>query len=203
MTWFTPEVIDVILTVIKAIVILLAVVVAGALLSFVERRLLGWWQDRYGPNRVGPFGMFQIAADMLKMFFKEDWTPPFADKVIFTLAPVVAMSALLIAFAIIPITPTWGVADLNIGLLFFFAMAGLSVYAVLFAGWSSNNKFALLGSLRASAQTVSYEVFMGLALMGIVVLVGSFNRRDIVESLAQKLGFIIPQFFGVCTGLIA
>ncbi|PGR46460.1 NADH-quinone oxidoreductase subunit H, partial [Bacillus cereus] len=105
----------------------------------------------YGPNRVGPFGMFQIAADMLKMFFKEDWTPPFADKVIFTLAPVVAMSALLIAFAIIPITPTWGVADLNIGLLFFFAMAGLSVYAVLFAGWSSNNKFALLGSLRASA----------------------------------------------------
>ncbi|MFJ5240963.1 NADH-quinone oxidoreductase subunit H, partial [Pseudomonas neuropathica] len=187
MTWFTPEVIDVILSVVKAIVILLAVVVAGALLSFVERRLLGWWQDRYGPNRVGPFGMFQIAADMLKMFFKEDWTPPFADKVIFTLAPVVAMSALLIAFAIIPITPTWGVADLNIGLLFFFAMAGLSVYAVLFAGWSSNNKFALLGSLRASAQTVSYEVFMGLALMGIVVQVGSNNMRDIDQYQAQNL----------------
>ena len=203
MTWFTPEVIDVILTVVKAIVILLAVVVAGALLSFVERRLLGWWQDRYGPNRVGPFGMFQIAADMLKMFFKEDWTPPFADKVIFTLAPVVAMSALLIAFAIIPITPTWGVADLNIGLLFFFAMAGLSVYAVLFAGWSSNNKYALLGSLRASAQTVSYEVFMGLALMGIVVQVGSFNMRDIVEYQAQNLWFIIPQFFGFCTFFIA
>ena len=203
MTWFTPEVIDVIISVVKAIVILLAVVVAGALLSFVERRLLGWWQDRYGPNRVGPFGMFQIAADMLKMFFKEDWTPPFADKVIFTLAPVVAMSALLIAFAIIPITPTWGVADLNIGLLFFFAMAGLSVYAVLFAGWSSNNKFALLGSLRASAQTVSYEVFMGLALMGIVVQVGSFNMRDIVEYQAQNLWFIIPQFFGFCTFFIA
>ena len=203
MTWFTPEVIDVIIAVVKAIVILLAVVVAGALLSFVERRLLGWWQDRYGPNRVGPFGMFQIAADMLKMFFKEDWTPPFADKVIFTLAPVVAMSALLIAFAIIPITPTWGVADLNIGLLFFFAMAGLSVYAVLFAGWSSNNKFALLGSLRASAQTVSYEVFMGLALMGIVVQVGSFNMRDIVEYQAQNLWFIIPQFFGFCTFSLA
>ena len=145
MTWFTPEVIDVILSVVKAVVILLAVVVCGALLSWVERRLLALWQDRYGPNRVGPFGAFQIAADMIKMFFKEDWTPPFADKVIFTLAPVVAMSALLIAFAIIPITPTWGVADLNIGILFFFAMAGLSVYAVLFAGWSSNNKFALLG----------------------------------------------------------
>lgn len=203
MSWFTPEVIDVILTVLRAIVVLLAVVVCGALLSFVERRLLGWWQDRYGPNRVGPFGMFQIAADMLKMFFKEDWNPPFVDRVIFTLAPVVAMSALLIAFVVIPITPTWGVADLNIGLLFFFAMAGLSVYAVLFAGWSSNNKYALLGSLRASAQTVSYEVFLGLALMGVVVQVGSFNMRDIVEYQAQNLWFIIPQFFGFCTFFIA
>jgi NADH-quinone oxidoreductase subunit H len=202
-TWFTPEVIDSIIAVVKAIVVLLAVVVCGALLSFVERRLLGWWQDRYGPNRVGPFGMFQIAADMLKMFFKEDWNPPFVDKMIFTLAPVVAMSALLISFSIIPVTPTWGVADLNIGLLFFFAMAGLSVYAVLFAGWSSNNKFALLGSLRASAQTVSYEVFMGLALMGVVVQAGSFNMRDIVEYQAQNLWFIIPQFLGFCTFFIA
>src|SRR5690554_1657815 len=143
MSWFTPEVMAILIAVIKAIVILLAVVIAGALLSFVERRLLAVWQDRYGPNRVGPFGMFQIVADMLKMFFKEDWTPPFADKLIFTLAPVVAMSSLLVAFIVVPITPTWGVADLNIGLLFFFAMAGLTVYAVLFAGWASNNKFAL------------------------------------------------------------
>ncbi|MGV8889202.1 MAG: NADH-quinone oxidoreductase subunit NuoH [Pseudomonas sp.] len=203
MTLFTPEVIDVIIAVIQAIVILLAVVVCGALLSWVERRLLALWQDRYGPNRVGPFGAFQIAADMIKMFFKEDWTPPFADKVIFTLAPVVAMSSLLIAFAIIPITPTWGVADINIGILFFFAMAGLSVYAVLFAGWSSNNKFALLGSLRASAQTVSYEVFMGLSLMGIVIQVGSFNMRDIVEYQAQNLWFVIPQIFGFLTFFIA
>ncbi|QKF52032.1 NADH-quinone oxidoreductase subunit NuoH [Pseudomonas graminis] len=203
MTWFTPEVIDSIIAVVKAIVVLLAVVVCGALLSFVERRLLGWWQDRYGPNRVGPFGMFQIAADMLKMFFKEDWNPPFVDRVIFTLAPVVAMSALLIAFSVIPVTQTWVVADLNIGLLFFFAMAGLSVYAVLFAGWSSNNKYALLGSLRASAQTVSYEVFLGLSLMGIVVQVGSFNMGDIVKYQADHLWFIIPQFFGFCTFLIA
>lgn len=194
-TWFTPEVIDSIIAVVKAIVVLLAVVVCGALLSFIERRLLGWWQDRYGPNRVGPFGMFQIAADMLKMFFKEDWNPPFVDKMIFTLAPVVAMSALLISFSIIPVTQTWVVADLNIGLLFFFAMAGLSVYAVLFAGWSSNNKYALLGSLRASAQTVSYEVFLGLSLMGIIVQVGSFNMGDIVQYQADHLWFIIPQIF--------
>lgn len=203
MSWLTPQVIDILIAVIKALVIMLVVVVAGALLSFIERRLLGWWQDRYGPNRVGPFGMFQLAADMLKMFFKEDWTPLFADRLIFTLAPVVAMSALLIAFAIVPITPTWGVADLNIGILFFFAMAGLTVYAVLFAGWSSANKFALLGALRASAQTLSYEVFLGLSLMGIVAQAGSFNLRDIVEYQQQHLWFIIPQFLGFCTFIIA
>ncbi|MCG4453367.1 NADH-quinone oxidoreductase subunit NuoH [Pseudomonas sp. MMS21-TM103] len=203
MNWLTPELLAIVLAVLKAVVILLSVVILGALLSWVERRLLGLWQDRYGPNRVGPFGMFQIAADMLKMFFKEDWTPPFADRFIFTLAPVMAMSALLIAFVVVPITPTWGVADLNIGLLFFFAMAGLSVYAVLFAGWASNNKYALLGSLRASAQTVSYEVFMGLALMGVVAQAGSFNLRDIVDYQHQHLWFIIPQFLGFCTFFIA
>ena len=203
MSWLTPELLAILLAVLKAVVILLSVVILGALLSWVERRLLGLWQDRYGPNRVGPFGMFQIAADMLKMFFKEDWTPPFADRLIFTLAPVMAMSALLIAFVVVPITPTWGVADLNIGLLFFFAMAGLSVYAVLFAGWASNNKFALLGSLRASAQTLSYEVFMGLALMGVVAQAGSFNLREIVEYQHQHLWFIIPQFLGFCTFFIA
>jgi len=203
MSWLTPSIIAIILAVLKAIVILLAVVICGALLSWVERRLLGLWQDRHGPNRVGPFGAFQLGADMIKMFFKEEWTPPFADKMTFMLAPVIAMSALLIAFAVVPITPTWGVADLNIGLLFFFAMAGLAVYAVLFAGWSSNNKFALLGSMRASAQTVSYEVFMGLSLMGVVAVTGSFNMRDIVEAQHQGLWFIIPQFFGFCTFLIA
>ena len=203
MNWLSPDLLAILLAVLKAVVILLSVVILGALLSWVERRLLGLWQDRYGPNRVGPFGMFQIAADMLKMFFKEDWTPPFADRLIFTLAPVMAMSALLIAFVVVPITPTWGVADLNIGLLFFFAMAGLSVYAVLFAGWASNNKYALLGSLRASAQTVSYEVFMGLALMGVVAQAGSFNLRDIVDYQHQHLWFIIPQFLGFCTFFIA
>lgn len=203
MNWLTPEVTAILVSVLKAVVILLVVVLAGALLSFVERRLLGLWQDRYGPNRVGPGGMFQIVADMIKMFFKEDWTPPFADKLIFTLAPIIAMSTLLIAFIVIPVTPGWGVADLNIGLLFFFAMAGLTVYAVLFAGWSSSNKFALLGGLRAAAQTLSYEVFLGLSLMGIVAQVGSFNMRDIVAYQGENLWFIIPQFFGFMTFFIA
>jgi len=197
-----PQTLDILIGIFKAVVVLLVTVIFAALLSFIERRVLALWQDRYGPNRVGPFGMFQLVADMLKMFFKEDWTPPFADKLTFWIAPAVAMSALLIAFATIPITPDWGVIDLDIGILFFLALAGLAVYAVLFAGWSSNSKYALLGGLRSAAQTITYEVFMGLSVMGVVAMAGTFNLREIV--LAQKdLWFIIPQFFGFITFAIA
>lgn len=197
-----PETLAILTAVLESLVILLVVVISAALLSFVERRLLALWQDRYGPNRVGPFGMFQLGADMIKMFFKEDWTPPFADRLTFWLAPAIAMSSLLIAFVVVPITPTWGVSDLNVGLLFFFAMAGLGVYAVIFAGWSSNNKYALLGGLRSTAQTVTYEVFMGLSVMGVVAIAGSFNLRDIVDA-QQGLWFIIPQFLGFITFAMA
>lgn len=194
----TPGLMEVVLAVSKSLIILLGVVITAALLSWIERRLLGWWQDRYGPNRVGPAGSLQIVADMIKMFFKEDWTPPFADKLIFWIAPVIAMSAFLLVFAIIPITPTWGVADLDIGILFFLMFAGLAVYAVLFAGWSSMSKYALLGSIRSAAQTISYEVFMGLALMGVVAQAGSFNLRTIVNA-QEHLWFIVPQFLGFLT----
>lgn len=202
MDWLTPDLIIIATQMAKAVVILLAVVLSAAFLSFVERRLLALWQDRHGPNRVGPFGLLQLAADMLKMFFKEDWTPPFADKLIFWLAPAIALSSLLMVMAVVPITPDWVVIDMNVGLLFFLAMAGLAVYAVLFAGWASNNKYALLGAMRASAQTLSYEVFMGIALMGVVAQAGSFSLRDIV--LAQEgMWYIVPQFFGFCTFLVA
>ncbi len=194
----SAEFLDLLIAVGKALIVLLVVVGLGSFMSFIERRLLGLWQDRYGPNRVGPGGIFQLVADMIKMFFKEDWIPPFADRLVFVLAPMIAFCSFLIAFAIVPVTPDWGVADLNIGILFFFAMAGLAVYAVLFAGWSSNNKYSLLGSLRASAQTLSYEVFLGLSLMGIVAQTGSFNMRDIVEA-QSNVWFIIPQFFGFVT----
>ena len=194
----SAEFLDLLIAVGKALIVLVVVVGIGAFMSFIERRLLGLWQDRYGPNRVGPFGIFQLVADMIKMFFKEDWVPPFADRLIFVLAPMIAFTSFLIAFAIVPIAPDWGVADLNIGILFFLAVAGLAVYAVLFAGWSSNNKYSLLGSLRASAQTLSYEVFLGLSLMGIVAQTGSFNMRDIVEAQSD-LWFIVPQFFGFVT----
>jgi len=201
-SWITPELGHIFFTVFQGLVILFATVIAAAYLSLVERKLLAWWQDRYGPNRVGPYGMFQIVADMFKMFFKEDWTPPFADKLTFRLAPAIAMGTLLLSMGVIPVTATWGVIDLHIGLLFFFGMAGLAVYSVMFAAWSSNNKYALLGGLRAAAQTLSYEVFMGLALMGVVVQAGSFNLRDIVEA-QSNLWNIVPQFFGFCTFLIA
>ncbi len=192
----------ILIAILKALVILISVVLGAAILVFVERRLLALWQDRHGPNRVGPFGLFQLPADMLKMIFKEDWTPPFVDKIIFWLAPAIAMSALLISFAVIPITPTLGVIDLNVGVLFFLAMGGLAVYAVMFAGWSSNNKYALLGGLRSAAQTLSYEVFMGLSLMGVVAVTGSFSLRDIV--IAQKdVWFIVPQFLGFIIFFIA
>lgn len=201
--FFTPEMMTIVVAMLKAVVILLATVICAALLSFVERRLLAWWQDRYGPNRVGPFGIFQLVADMLKMFFKEDWTPPFADKLIFWVAPAVALSSLLLVMAVIPVTPDWGVMpDMNVGLLFFLAMAGIAVYAVLFGAWSSNNKYALLGGLRASAQTLSYEVFMGIALMGVVVQAGSFSMSAIVEAQRQ-VWFVFPQLLGFLTFLVA
>jgi NADH-quinone oxidoreductase subunit H len=196
MTFFSDEVLTILIKVVEAIVILLGVVLTAAMLIWLERRLLGLWQDRYGPNRVGIFGLMQTPADMLKIFFKEDWTPPFVDKFTFWLAPVIAMSAFLMAFAIVPLTPTWGIANLNGGVLYLLAIAGLAVYAVMLGGWSSNSKYALLGGLRSTAQTVSYEVFMGISVMGVVAVSGTFNLHDIVTKQADLGWFIVPQFFG-------
>ena len=186
MSWISPELIEILLTILKAVVILLVVVTCGAFMSFGERRLLGLFQNRYGPNRVGWGGSLQLVADMIKMFFKEDWIPKFSDRVIFTLAPMIAFTSLLLAFAIVPVSPGWVVADLNIGILFFLMMAGLAVYAVLFAGWSSNNKYSLLGAMRASAQTLSYEVFLGLSLMGVVAQAAGVASFPFLASLAAR-----------------
>jgi NADH-quinone oxidoreductase subunit H len=182
--------------------VLVTVLTLSALLIWLERRLLGFWQERFGPNRVGPFGLLQVVADMIKIFMKEDWIPPFADKAVFVIAPTVIMVTILMSFAIVPFTPSIVVADLNVGLLFFLAMSSLSAYSVVLAGWASNNKYSLLGGLRASAQMLSYEVFMGLSLMGVVMLAGSFNLRDIVEA-QQGLWFCIPQVLGLVIFLIA
>jgi NADH-quinone oxidoreductase subunit H len=182
--------------------IMLALVSIGAGLIWLERRMLALWQDRYGPNRTGPFGSLQVLADMIKIFFKEDWIPKFADKKIFIIAPAIAMITILLSFAIIPFTPEIMVVDLNIGLLFFLGMSSIGAYSVVLGGWASNNKYSLLGALRGSAQMISYEVFMGLSLMGVVMLAGSFNMTDIV--LAQKkVWFCIPQFLSFIIFFIA
>ena len=184
------------------IVVLLVVMTIAAGLIWLERRLLALWQDRYGPNRVGPFGLLQVLADMIKIFTKEDWVPPFADKPVFIIAPAIVMVTVLLSFAVISYTPGIVVADLNIGLLFFLAMSSMGAYSVVLAGWASDNKYSLLGGLRASAQMLSYEVFMGLSLMGVVMLAGSFSLREIVEA-QRGMWFCIPQIVGLIVFLIA
>lgn len=182
-------------------ILVVALSIASGLI-WVERRLLALWQDRYGPNRVGPFGLLQVLADTIKLLAKEDWIPPFADKAIFVVAPAIIMVTVLMSFAVLPIAPGIIVSDMNIALLFFLAMSSLGVYSIVLAGWASNNKYSLLGGLRAAAQMLSYEVFMGLSLMGVVLMAGSFSLVDIVHA-QRKIWFIVPQFLGFVLFLIA
>ena len=182
-------------------VLLIALSIAAGLI-WVERRLLSVWQDRLGPNRVGPFGLAQVVADIVKIFFKEDWIPPFSDKALFVIAPGILMITILLTFSVIPFGPDFYVFDSNIGILFFLANSSLGVYSIVLGGWASNNKYALIGAMRASAQMLTYEVFMGLSLMGVVMMADSFSFCSVVE--AQKGGwFIIPQFFGFVVFFIA
>ena len=185
-----------------AVGVLVVALSAAAGLIWLERRLLALWQDRYGPNRVGPFGLLQVLADMIKIFGKEDWIPPFADRPMFVLAPGIVITTELLSFAIIPFARGMSVVNLNVGLLFFLGMSSLGVYSVVLAGWSSNNKYSLLGGLRATAQMLSYEVFMGLSLMGVVLMAGSFSLHDIVEA-QRGLWFCVPQFLGLAIFAIA
>lgn len=178
-----------------AILVVIGIVACGAYMSFVERRLLALFQNRYGPNRVGWNGSLQLLADLIKIMFKEDWIPPFSDRFIFVLAPVIAFFISLISMVIIPFTPSGGILNCNYGVLFFIMVSGLSVYAVLLAGWSSNNKYALIGAVRAVAQTLSYEIFLGLSLMGVVAKSGSFNLLYIVND-QKHMWNIVPQFLG-------
>lgn len=185
------------------VAILLAVVLTAAMLIWVERRMLGLWQDRWGPNRVWIFGIGQVVADMIKIFTKDDWVPPFADRTVFVLAPAIVMATILLAFAVVPIAPGISIAgDWNVGILFVLGMTSLAVYSVMLGGWASNSKYALLGAMRSTAQSISYEVFMGLALIGVVIQAGSFSLEDIV--LAQQDGwFVLPQILGFVLFMIA
>src|SRR3990172_2579240 len=136
---------EAILSLIIVFGVLIVALLFSAALIYVERKLLALWQDRYGPNRAGPFGLMQVMADMIKIFFKEDWIPPFADKPVFVIAPMIVMITTLMGFAVIPFTPLIQVVDLNIGLLFFLGLSSLGVYSVALGGWASNSKYSLIG----------------------------------------------------------
>ncbi|HEY6000072.1 MAG TPA: NADH-quinone oxidoreductase subunit NuoH [bacterium] len=182
--------------------VLVGALTVAAWLIWLERRLLAGFQDRYGPNRVGPFGLLQVAADTVKILLKEDWVPPFAHRGTFVLAPAIAMVCALLSFAVVPFAPGAAVADLDVGLLFVLAMSSLGVYGAVLAGWASNNTYSLLGGMRAAAQMLGYEVFMGLSLMGVVMLAGSFRLADIVAA-QERVWFCLLQPAGLALFLTA
>ena len=182
--------------------VIVGALVGALVLVWWERRVLGWFQDRLGPNRVGWFGVLQALADVIKLLTKDDWVPPFGDRVLFILAPIVVAGAMLMAYVVLPFDAGLIIADTNIALLWILAMSSLAVYGVLLGGLASNNKYALLGGLRAAAQMVTYEVFMGLSLLGVVMLTGSFSLKDVVEAQTD-LWFCIPQCLGMVIFVIA
>jgi NADH-quinone oxidoreductase subunit H len=188
-------------------IIIIIVVLGGSMtvatgLIWFERRLLGFFQERLGPNRRGPLGIMQVVADVIKIMSKEDWIPPFAERPVFVIAPALVFMTTLLSFSVIAFAPGFYVIDLNIGLLFILAMSSIGVYSVVLGGWSSNNKYSLTGGMRAAAQMLSYEVFMGLSLMGVVMMAGSFSMSAIVEA-QRRVWFCIPQFVGLLIFLIA
>lgn len=182
--------------------VLLVTLSLAAGLIWLERRLLALWQDRLGPNRVGPFGLLQVLADMIKIFTKEDWIPPFADRPVFVIAPCIVIATVLLSFTVLPVAPHLLIARLDIGLLFVLAMSTLGVYSVVLAGMASNSRYALRGAMRAAAQMISYEVFLGISLLGVVLLAGSFDLTTIVNA-QRRLWFVVPQFIGFVLFLIA
>jgi NADH-quinone oxidoreductase subunit H len=197
----------ILIAILKAIAFILLFLSVAAVLTYVERRISAFIQDRLGPNRVGPFGLFQPVADLIKILFKEEIIPANADKTLHTIAPIIS---LFVAYSIIAVLPIGEkiviggkeikliVADVNIGFLYILALSSMGVYGITLSGWSSNNKYSLLGALRASAQMISYELSLGLSLVGVVLVSGSIRIDEIIKSQAnvwnifyQPVGFII------------
>ena len=177
----------------KILFLLVPVLVSVAMIVWLDRRVWAFVQKRQGPNVVGPFGLLQSLADALKYIFKEIIIPSSSNKVIFILAPIVTMTLALIAWAVIPFSATQVLADINVGILYLFAVSSLGVYGIIMGGWASNSKYPFLGAIRSAAQMVSYEVSIGVIIINVLLCVGSLNLNDIV--LAQKnLWFVIPLF---------
>jgi len=180
----------------KILCILLAVLIAVAYFTYVERKVIGYMQCRLGPNRVGPFGLLQPFADLIKMIHKEIIVPTQANKFLFVIAPMVSITTALLAWAVIPINDYIILANINPAILYVFAVTSLGVYGVLIAGWASNSKYALLGALRSAAQSISYEIAMGFALVGVMMAADSLTFKDIVLSQAGGIWhwWVIPLF---------
>ena len=177
----------------KIFFILVPILVSVAMVVWLDRRVWGLVQKRRGPNVVGPFGLFQTLADALKYIFKEIIIPASANKIVFILAPIVTMTLALVAWAVIPMSETLVLSDINVGILYLFAISSLGVYGIIMGGWASNSKYPFLGSIRSAAQMVSYEVSIGIIIINVLLCVGSLNLKDIV--LAQKdLWYVIPLF---------
>lgn len=179
--------------VLKILLLVIPLILGVAYLTFFERKVIGYMQLRVGPNLVGPFGLLQPIADGIKLLHKEIILPLASHKILFLLAPVLTFSLSLVAWAVIPLSHDWVIADLNVGVLYLFAISSLGVYGIVIAGWASNSKYAFLGAIRSAAQMISYEVSMGLVLVSVLMLSGSLNLNKII--VAQKdLWNIIPLF---------
>jgi len=187
------------IVVIKSLIVLLIVITTFAYSMLFERKILGWMQLRPGPDRVGPWGMLQPAADAVKMFFKEDLTPKNADPVVYKIAPFISLITAMGTFAIIPFSESsaglWSVGNVDAGILYIFALTSISVYGISLAGWASSSKYPLLGAIRSTAQMISYELAMTLSVVGVLIMAGTTSLVGIVHA-QYNLWFIAPQFIG-------
>src|SRR6185503_953200 len=183
----------VILTFAEALALLVPVLIMVAYLTYAERKVLAAMQLRKGPNVVGPFGLFQPFADAIKMLTKETIIPAGSNRYLFLMAPMLTFMLAMIAWAVIPVNDGWAIADINVGVLYLFAISSLGVYGIIIAGWASNSKYAFLGAMRSAAQMVSYEVSMGFVMVSVLLCVGSLNLTDIVRA-QEKIWFAIPLF---------
>jgi len=182
-----------ILTVLMALALLVPLLIGVAYLTLAERKVLAAIQLRRGPNVVGPFGLFQPFADAIKMLMKETIIPTGANRILFMMAPMITFALAMIAWAVIPVNDGWAIADINVGILYLFAISSLGVYGIIIAGWASNSKYPFMGALRSAAQMVSYEVSMGFVIVTVLLCVGSLNLNAIVLA-QQTVWFVIPLF---------